>query len=245
MNFFDKQKFFSLFLKNFNLCFFISLVILSILPNPEIFIQKYPEHRWFLYFIIPAINGFLSTLTMLFLNKYFAHKKYTQRYYTQNKISLIITSFCAGFLSVYLSLSDIGTHIISLGIIYISICNIRCFAGRISTLLEPDKMATTQDLAEFANFFISLIITFTVINLSLNTLHSQFSSVAAFNFDSGIKGILDALYFSIITITTVGYGHIIPHTIIARVAVSVECLTGYIMLGIMIGIIGRGIKLSK
>ena len=103
-------------------------------------------------------------------------------------------------------------------------------------------MATPNDLGEFAAFFINLVITFTIINLCANTIHNDFNLESAFNFGHGLIAIIDAVYFSIITMTTVGYGQIVPHTAIARIIVSVECLTSYLMLGMMIGIINRGIN---
>ncbi len=245
MNFFNKKSFVPILLGNFNLCFFVSLIILSLLPDPEIFMHRYPKQIWFSYLVIPAINGLLTMLIILGLNRRFAKQNYTKRYYTQDTNSLIQVSFLAGFSSLYLTLSGWGTLIISLGIIYIAYMSVRSFASQISGLLEPDKMATAEDLGEFANFFINLIISFTVINISINMLHSSIGNTQAFNFGSGIRGIIDALYFSIITMTTVGYGHIVPDSIIARIAVSFECLTSYIMLGIMIGIICRGVAFTK
>lgn len=244
MNFFNKKSFVPILLDNFNLCFFVSLIILSLLPDPEIFMHRYPKQIWFSYLVIPAINGLLTMLIILGLNRRFAKQNYTKRYYTQDTNSLIQVSFLAGFSSLYLTLSGWGTLIISLGIIYIAFMSVRSFASQISALLEPDKMATAEDLGEFANFFINLIISFTVINISINMLHSSIGNTQAFNFGSGIRGIIDALYFSIITMTTVGYGHIVPDSIIARIAVSFECLTSYIMLGIMIGIICRGVNFT-
>ena len=67
----------------------------------------------------------------------------------------------------------------------------------------------------------------------------------AFNFGTDIEGILDAIYFVLITMTTVGYGDIYPHTSLARIIVGLECLTSYILLGIMIGIISRGVKFPQ
>lgn len=244
MNFFNKKSFVPILLGNFNLCFFVSLIILSLLPDPEIFMHRYPKQIWFSYLVIPAINGLLTMLIILGLNRRFAKQNYTKRYYTQDTNSLIQVSFLAGFSSLYLTFSGWGTLIISLGIIYIAFMSVRNFASQISALLEPDKMATAEDLSEFANFFINLIISFTVINISINMLHGSIGNTQAFNFGSGIRGIIDALYFSIITMTTVGYGHIVPDSIIARIAVSFECLTSYIMLGIMIGIICRGVNFT-
>lgn len=245
MKFFNQKSFVSILLSNFNLCFFLSLIILSLLPNPELFFHRHPKQIWFLYLVIPGINGLLTVLISLGLNRYFARRNYTRRYYTQDTNSLLQVAFLAGFSSLYLSLSSWGTLIISLTVIYIAYWSVRSFAGQITALLEPDKMATAEDLSEFANFFINLIITFTVVNLSINTIHNNFNPNQAFNFGTGIRGIIDALYFSIITMTTVGYGHIIPDSVIARIAVGFECLTSYIMLGIMIGIIGRGINFKS
>ena len=73
----------------------------------------------------------------------------------------------------------------------------------------------------------------------------HFGSTAPFNFGQGIDAIVNAVYFSVITITTVGYGDIIPHTPLARIIVAAECLTGYILLGLMIGIITRGINTEE
>lgn len=245
MNFFNKKNFIPILMGNFNLCFFVSLIILSLLPDPEMFMHRYPNQLWFSYLVIPAINGILTMLIILGLNRHLAKRNYTKRYYTQDTKALVQVAFIAGFSSLYLSFSGVGTMVVSLGVIYIAFMSVRNFASQISDLLEPDKMATAEDLGEFANFFINLIISFTVINLSINMLHTSFGNSAAFNFGPGIRGIIDALYFSVITMTTVGYGHIIPNSAIARIAVSFECLTSYIMLGIMIGIICRGVTLNQ
>jgi voltage-gated potassium channel len=50
--------------------------------------------------------------------------------------------------------------------------------------------------------------------------------------------LLDFLYFSAITITTVGYGDILPHDTSVRVLVMIESLTGVIILGFFLTTIG-------
>lgn len=51
--------------------------------------------------------------------------------------------------------------------------------------------------------------------------------------------LLDFLYFSAITITTVGYGDILPHDSMVRVLVMAESLLGVLILGIFLTTIGN------
>ena len=133
----------------------------------------------------------------------------------------------------------------TLKLVFINIKQVKSFTSKLSGLLHPSTRATTGDLAEFAVFFINLVVAFTVINISLNTIHNSLNTDMAFNFGTDIEGILDAIYFVLITMTTVGYGDIYPHTSLARIIVGLECLTSYILLGIMIGIISRGVKFPQ
>ncbi|MGN0913824.1 MAG: ion channel [Alphaproteobacteria bacterium] len=231
-----------IFIRDFNLCFFVSLCILSLYPEPAKKLNLDPEP---VYMVLPVYNGLFTALISLFLNRYFAGKNYTRRYYVSDKKALSIVAFIAGFLSIYITFAPASTYLISLIIIYIAYLSVKDFAAKLSSMLTPDTLATPQDIGEFANFFINLTITFAVINLSLNTIHGSFKIQQAFDFGDGVAGIVDALYFSIITMTTVGYGDIVPHTVIARIIVAFECLTSYLMFGIMIGIITRGISFNK
>ena len=51
----------------------------------------------------------------------------------------------------------------------------------------------------------------------------------------------DYFYYSIVTFTTLGYGDILPHTLLQKVFVSFEVVTGYVMLGIFMNLIGKRI----
>lgn len=47
----------------------------------------------------------------------------------------------------------------------------------------------------------------------------------------GDQGFLAALYYSVVTVTTLGYGDIVPVSPMARTVAMIQVLTGYIMLG--------------
>ncbi|MDP2624925.1 MAG: potassium channel family protein, partial [Candidatus Peregrinibacteria bacterium] len=49
----------------------------------------------------------------------------------------------------------------------------------------------------------------------------------------------DYIYFSIITLTSLGFGDLIPHTFLAKLFVSGEVFFGFIMLGIFISLIQK------
>ncbi len=239
------QNFSNVFLTSFNLCIFVSMVLLAFHHRiPWYNIPNIPE-IWQYYLIIPTINSIMTGIICVVLYHYFATRKYTTYSFERsNKWALFFTGCIAGTLCIYIALNEIATYLISFLIIYAAYHNLKIFISKLSSLLEPQKNATTSDLADFAAFFINLLITFTVINISLNTIHISLGTDIAFNFDTGIGGIIDAIYFGIITMTTVGYGDIYPHSSAARAIVSIECLTSYLLLGIMIAIIGRGIKFS-
>lgn len=189
----------------------------------------------------PADGNNLPRPELLLRQKHFT--QYT--FNTENKPALFLTGFIAGIACIYIVLDELTTYAITALIVYAAYINIKSFAGKLSGLLAPDERASTRDLSEFTSFFINLLITFSVINLSLNTIHISLGTQIAFNFSEGVQGILDAIYFGLITMTTVGYGDIYPHSSVARAVVGLECLTSYVLLGIMIGIVSRGVDFGS
>lgn len=54
--------------------------------------------------------------------------------------------------------------------------------------------------------------------------------------------IIGAIYFSVVTFTTLGYGDLVPITSFGRVFVTAEVLIGYLFLGISAILVGKKIK---
>lgn len=46
---------------------------------------------------------------------------------------------------------------------------------------------------------------------------------------------VDAMYMSVVTITTVGFGDIVPSTVVSRGLVALEALTGVGFIGLVLG----------
>ena len=200
---------------NFNLCFFLSLVIASILPSA---ISSTP-------LILILSNVLICTTICVIINK-----------------ELLISAIIASILAPYITYNSYITYIISAIVIIITILNIKIFMQKVHILLQPNSYIIHTQVRYFVKFFFNLIVSFSVFNLSLNKLHTHLTSQKAFNFGEDFNAVIDSLYYTIITMTTVGYGEIYPHTSIAKVVISLECIVSYIMFGLMIGIISKGIK---
>lgn len=116
----------------------------------------------------------------------------------------------------------------------------------------------------FADFFrrrrkvvpkdvVVVIITYITIAISFGLLYtvlSLFSSTQVFNGITQdlpqIEFYFKHIYFSFITITTVGYGDVYPLTMLAQFLVVIEIITGIVLTNVILGlVIGSGILSAK
>lgn len=107
---------------------------------------------------------------------------------------------------------------------------------------------TRRELFVFLSFFVDLIIFFTLLNLMFQIIDNPVITASEDILKAPSLPILrsdnlfNALYFTVITLTTVGYGDFIPLSYFGKMIVVLECLTTYVMFGLMIGLIARGIR---
>lgn len=73
-----------------------------------------------------------------------------------------------------------------------------------------------------------------------NTIGASFEQTSK-SFENEQIGFFDALYFSVVTFTTLGFGDIVASNLPARIMVMVEVILGYIMLGGLISILATKI----
>ena len=71
-----------------------------------------------------------------------------------------------------------------------------------------------------------------IVFASIFSIISQFSTEAHFRVGSAARAISfsEAIHFSIVTISTVGYGDIVPATNLARLLASIEVICGVMLL---------------
>ena len=176
------------FAKDFNISLFVSFCLLGLYHYLPETVAAYDQSGLYRLTFIPAFNGFLTGAVMLLLNHYFSYRRYTSLYYTEDKSKLLFVAFLAGYCGYLISFSVWTTYLVTLAVIYFSVAKIRSFVNKLSGLLAPGKLPSVADVGSFFNFFISLIISFAVINLSLNELCRAAGLPEAFNFNQGIAG---------------------------------------------------------
>lgn len=229
--------------KNFNACFFVGLCIMALVGSFWLNKFMYGRDDFYLYVIFPIISGCLTMFAVYGLRIFLLRKKYIKKQEANSLPTLMLTAFTAGVSVVYIN-NTVCSFLLGILIVYFTVLKVRDFAKNMAKLLPKGIEASSLDVIKFFNFFINLIVAFSAINLVLDIVESKLFGVRSFNFGDNFAAICDTLYFTVATVTTVGYGDIAPQTDLARIIVSLECLTSYIMFALMIGIISRGIKLS-
>ncbi len=104
------------------------------------------------------------------------------------------------------------------------------------------QFATWADVGELAHLYATMLAAFTLITVSLTLLPIFFKGYPKpFSIPADSASIIDAFYFCVVMMTTLGFGDIVPLTLSAKVVVTFQCLISYVMFGLMIGTITRGV----
>ncbi|MCI6152476.1 MAG: potassium channel family protein [Fusobacterium perfoetens] len=133
-----------------------------------------------------------------------------------------------------------------INIIVLIISHIILLKYVVTDFLKKRRKIKIEDIGIVITTYITFAISFGLIYtlISLYSINPAFNNISS-NL-SGFEFYFKHIYFSFITITTVGYGDIYPLTTIGEFLVVLEILTGIILTNVILGlIISSGILTSK
>jgi voltage-gated potassium channel len=110
---------------------------------------------------------------------------------------------------------------------------------RVARILSPEVYATWTDVIYLVAVYATLIAAFTILHLTLSV------SQGAGTYNGNQNTLFDFLYFSVVVMTTLGFGDIAPAAGWAKFLVMVQCLTSYLMLALLIGVMTKGVLPPK
>ena len=150
--------------------------------------------------------------------------------------------FLAGAADILLTLSEWGVLFLAALVLSVLLWNLRVFTRRSVSLLRPDSEITWEDVNELLRIYLATLIGFTLVNAAVDGLHVLAGNTAPFNFmGGGGELFLNALYYTVVTMTTLGFGDIVPRTWDGKMLLIIQSLLSYFMFAFMIGIITRGV----
>ena len=154
-------------------------------------------------------------------------------------------AFACGSLDVLLLLVTCGPLVLTIITLVMLVLHVRRFLRKIVQWLKPDCIVTWPDVGYLVHVYATTLAAFTLVLISLNIIHGYVDGAGpAIAIPKSQPGMINALYFSVVVMTTLGFGDIVPLTPDAKMVVALQCLTSYIMFALMIGILMRGIVSS-
>lgn len=246
MRLYKKEQIYS-FLKNTILSMGVAILI-SIVAH--VLIDKDKIRIDFLEIGLSAVKIFFSILPMVFLKqKNFIFKDGPLKatalvfYYL---ILVPIINFSLNINEDESSLKYFFYFLSFINILLLIACHVIILKYVFADFFRRRRKVVPKDVVVVITTYITIAISFGL----LYTVLSLFSSTPVFNGITQdlpqIEFYFKHIYFSFITITTVGYGDVYPLTMLAQFLVVVEIITGIVLTNVILGlVIGSGILSSK
>jgi len=147
-----------------------------------------------------------------------------------------------GFLGLVLLLSEWGVLALTLVAVSVAVRLWRLFARGMSRMLLPGHYATWQDVQKLLSIYAIMIVCFSLINASLNMLHDQLQLGDAFGHPpSNAPAVFDSFYYTVVVVTTLGFGDIYPLSVDAKLFLIVQSVASAVMFALIVGVATRGV----
>lgn len=159
---------------------------------------------------------------------------------------IFFTGFICGSVGIVLDVSVYGVFFLTVLTLLVVWRNLKRFGRRAVHLLHPASTPTFADVGFLLHTYLTTIGAFTLINAAMDIFYALAGILPEpFHFSHGPGLLIDSLYFSTVVVTTLGFGDIVPQTLDAKALVIFECMTGYVIFALIIGIITKGIVRSS
>ena len=153
-----------------------------------------------------------------------------------------LVGFIGGSFDILFGLHNLGIIVLTLFVLTILIWHLRVFSKDVADMLRPDRITTWSEVAELLRIYLNMLAGFTLVNATLEAGHLLAGAPPPFGCGANQGQLfIDALYYTVVTMTTLGYGDIVPKSWDGKLLLIFQCLVSYIMFALMIGIITRGV----
>lgn len=233
-------------------CFFLGVISLFFLNalTPDMELRLLLNDRIdVIDFSISALNGiFVALVVALFHwhnNRRAASIPWRTNVRAGKKILFyrMFIGFVGGSFDILFGLQNEGILLLTGVVLSILVWHLRLFTRNMVRMLKPGNNATWNDVAELLRIYLTMLAGFTLINASLEVAHIMAKTPEPFGFGHAEGELfLNALYYTVVSMTTLGFGDIVPMTWDGKLLLIFQCLASYMMFALMIGIITRGVS---
>lgn len=247
----DNYSFKRIVFTHFVPCFFmgvISLLLLSILTPGEVYVEVVDGHFDMIDTYLGITNGIIVSALVILFHVFRNRRIEKSAALFQNPMPRVavfraaLVGFAGGGFEVLFGLINEGILLLTLLVLAILIWHIRVFANDVRRMLKPGNHATWNEVAELMRIYLTMIAGFTLLNATLEVAHILTENPPPFGFGTTDgQFFINALYFTAVTMTTLGFGDIVPLTWDGKLLLIFQCFAGYIMFALMVGIITRGV----
>jgi voltage-gated potassium channel len=195
--------------------------------------------------IVGLANGLIVAAVMVLLEQ--SHNRRTRRSgfpprAGKGRVYNISMGAVCGVMAAIFGVHNLGLVALTVMVLLNLLMNLRLFARSMTGMLAPGSHATWEEITELLRIYLTMLAGFTLLCASLEAAHLLSGTTPPFGFGtSGGELFLNALYFTVVTMTTLGYGDIVPHTPDGKLLLIFQCMASYVMFALMIGIITRGV----
>lgn len=231
-------------------CFFTGLVTLMVFvaPHSGWLVHKLGGSRLLTEAVLTPFNGLVVAGIVWLFHHHRDRRRTLGRITAPGPDSIsarrkaLLVGFLCGSLNIVLLISDIGILILTGLVSIVVLIHLRQFTRDVALMLRPHRRASWSEVAELLRIHMIMLCGFTLLNVTLDILHSTLGLPGTpFGFGSQGEMFINAIYYTVVTMTTLGYGDLTPHTLDAKVLASIQCLLGYVMLALTVGVITRGV----